>query len=129
MCQKLLEARVNEHQSPWGHTTGSGRAMRPFGFLLNHRCSNLSEPRLAMSAPKQARRTSRRRLDDQIVTLFYRAGRMRDFTAASDLLTVLETWSQRRAARLRRDRRIDGAPLERARRTLEKLKRAGLAKP
>jgi hypothetical protein len=97
--------------------------MRPFRFVLYDSCFNMSEPRFGAPVPAQARRMPRRRLDDQIETLYHRACIVQDLEAASDLLTLLEKWFQRRSARSGTDRRND-AGLRRARRELDRLTQA-----
>jgi len=97
--------------------------MRPLTNLIYRGCSNMSEPRLPAPRQPQKRRTLRRRLEDHIETLYNRARRIDDFDAASDLLGVLEAWFARRPTKVGRERRINGASLQRARRELEKWAR------
>jgi hypothetical protein len=67
-----------------------------------------------------ARRSVRRRLEDQIESLYNRSRKINDLEAASDLLALLERWFARRMAKAGQERRINGFALQRARRELNK---------
>jgi hypothetical protein len=63
----------------------------------------------------------KRRLDDDLEEVFNRACATNDLEAAADLLVLLEKWHARRSAAYGRERRINGASLERVRKELERL--------
>ena len=94
--------------------------MRSFGFLLKN-ATSLHEPRIPGPRLARINQSYRRRLDDGVEEVFHRACATNDLEAAADLLTVMEKWHERRAAKFGRDRRIDEAALQRARRELERL--------
>jgi hypothetical protein len=93
--------------------------MRPPNFLLYNACANLSTRRLPGPTPSDARKSARRRMEDQIESLYNKACKANDLEAASDLLALLEKWFARRSARAGRERRVDRAALQRVRRRLE----------
>jgi hypothetical protein len=99
--------------------------MRPWSTFRFYNCaSGMSEPRLPAPRPEDARHTSRRRMEDQIETVYNKARAANDLEAAADLLALLEKWLTRRAARLGKDRRMDRANLNRVRREMQVLTRS-----
>ena len=94
--------------------------MRTFGFLVN-RSSGLHEVRIPGARLARVNQSLKRRLDDDLEEVFNRACAANDLEAAGDLLTVLEKWHARRAASYGRERRINSASLDRARKDLERL--------
>jgi hypothetical protein len=80
--------------------------MRAFGFRTNVATSLRAPPipdaRFALSRPSH-----RRRLDDAMVAIFERACQANNLDAAAEVLTVLETWHERRSIRYGSERRID----------------------
>jgi hypothetical protein len=103
------------------HDIRQNRPMRPFGFILRGKHLNLSRPRLYAPLPVNRRRWPRRRMEDQIETLFNRACLLGNLDAAADLLALLEKWYSLGSARIGRERRINGDAMHRARRELERL--------
>jgi hypothetical protein len=95
--------------------------MRPPTFRLYNRCGTLSTIRLPGPPPTDARKSLRRRMEDQIESLYNKACKANDLEAASDLLALLEKWFARRSARAGRERRVDRAALQRVRRRLEQV--------
>jgi hypothetical protein len=93
--------------------------MRPAAFRLYKKCWSLSTPRRPDAPPADARQTLRRRMEDRIESLYNRACMANDLEAASDLLALLEKWFARRSANPGRERRVNAAALQRARRRLE----------
>ena len=94
--------------------------MRTFGFLLSKN-SGFSEPWIPGARLARIQQSLKRRLDDDIEEVFHRACTANDLEAATDLLTVLEKWHERRSASYGRERRISGAALLRTRRELDRL--------
>jgi hypothetical protein len=94
--------------------------MRTFGFLVN-RSSGLHEVRIPGARLARVNQSLKRRLDDDLEEVFNRACAANDLEAAGDLLSVLEKWHARRAASYGRERRINSASLDRARKDLERL--------
>lgn len=97
------------------------RTIRFFASIVRPgiRISGPDIPGARLSRVNQSRR---RRLDDDAEDLFHRACMAKDLEAAADMLAVLEKWHARRLAGHGRDQRIDDAPLQRARRELDRLK-------
>jgi hypothetical protein len=93
--------------------------MRPFGILIGNRAA-LHMPGTPGARLDHARRP-RRRLDDSIADIFARAVASNNLDAASDLLTILETWHRRRATKYGRERRIGDAELKAMRANLVRL--------
>jgi hypothetical protein len=94
--------------------------MRTFGFRANA-ATNLRAPprpdfRLALSRPSY-----RRRLDDAMVAIFEQACAGNNLDAAAEVLTVLETWHERRSASYGSERRIDDRHLVAMRSELKRL--------
>jgi len=94
--------------------------MRTFGFR-SHVATNLRAPpipdhRLALSRPSHSRR-----LDDAMVAIFEQACAGKNLEGAEDVLTVLETWHDRRSARYGSERRIDDRHLVAMRSELKRL--------
>jgi hypothetical protein len=102
--------------------------MRHLGFRLFSDRVSMSEPRLPAPSPPQARQSLRRRLEDQVETLYTKACINNDLEAASDLLALLENWFARRSAKFGRERRRGAVALQRARRELEQLTSARQSK-
>jgi len=98
--------------------------MRPLNFILYNGCSNMSLPTIPAARRLDARRSARRRIEDQIESLCSRACNVNDLEVASDLLALLDRWSRRRMTKVGHDQRIDGPALKRARNRLEALTRA-----
>jgi hypothetical protein len=94
--------------------------MRTFGFLVN-RSSSLHEVRIPGARLARVNQSLKRRLDDDLEEVFNRACATNDLEAATDLLTLLEKWHARRAASYGRERRINSAALDRARKDLDRL--------
>ena len=94
--------------------------MRMFGYrttaATNLRAPQIPDMRQALSKPSQ-----RRRLDDAMVAIFERACAGNNLDAAAEILTVLETWHERRAAKYGRERRIDDRHLVVMRAELERV--------
>ena len=94
--------------------------MRTFGFRGNT-TTNLRPPpipdiRLALFKP-----VHRRRLDDAMISIFEQACAGNNLDAAAEVLTVLETWHERRSARYGSERRIDDRHLIAMRSELARL--------
>ena len=94
--------------------------MRTFGFLVN-RSSSLHEVRIPGARLARVNQSLKRRLDDDLEEVFNRACATNDLEAATDLLALLDKWHARRSASYGRERRINSAALERARKDLERL--------
>ena len=94
--------------------------MKAFAFLLN-KSADLHAVRIPGGRMARLNQSLKRRLDDDLEDVFHRACATDDLESASDLLTVLEKWHERRSAHYGRERRISGAALERARRELDRL--------
>jgi hypothetical protein len=94
--------------------------MRTFGFLVN-KSSSLHEVRIPGARLARVNQSLKRRLDDDLEEVFNRACATNDLEAAADLLALLEKWHARRSAAYGRERRINGASLERVRKELERL--------
>jgi hypothetical protein len=94
--------------------------MRTFGFLVN-RSSSLHEVRIPGDRLARVNQSLKRRLDDDLEAVFNRACAANDLESAADLLTVLEKWHARRSASYGRERRINSAAIERARKDLDRL--------
>ena len=94
--------------------------MRTFGFLVN-RQSTLHEVRIPSDRLARVSQSLKRRLADDLEAVFNRACAAADLEAAADLLVVLEKWHARRSASYGRERRINSATLDRARKDLERL--------
>jgi hypothetical protein len=94
--------------------------VRPFGFLLNKGYGAVA-PRIPTGWRVRVNESFRRRLNDGIERLIDEACMANNLSVAVDLLTLLEKWYTRRAASYGRERRTDDAPLQRARRNVERL--------
>jgi hypothetical protein len=94
--------------------------MRTFGFLVN-RSSSLHEVRIPGDRLARVNQSLKRRLDDDLEAVFNRACATNDLEAAADLLAVMEKWHARRSASYGRERRINSAAIDRARKDLERL--------
>jgi hypothetical protein len=100
--------------------------MRTFGFR-SHVATNLRAPptpdfRLALSRP-----VHRRRLDDAMIAIFEQACAGNNLDAAAEVLTVLETWHERRSARYGSERRIEDKHLVTMRSELKRLVASGVS--
>jgi hypothetical protein len=94
--------------------------MRTFGFLVN-KSASMHEVRIPGARLARVNQSLKRRLDDDLEEVFARACATNDLEAAADLLALLEKWHARRSAAYGRERRINGASLERIRKELERL--------
>jgi hypothetical protein len=94
--------------------------MRSLSFQVN-RLANLRAARSYEDSTTAAAISPRRRLDDQVEEVFIRACASRDVDAARDLLNLLEKWHTRRLSRYGRERRINGASLERLRKEFDRF--------
>src|ERR1700722_1214103 len=94
--------------------------MRTFGFRSNV-TTNLRAPPMPDPRSAPSRSTYHRRLDDAMVAIFERACTGNNLDAAAEVLTVLETWHERRSARYGSERRIDDTHLVGMRAALERL--------
>ena len=90
-------------------------------FLLGKR-ANSHEARIPGARMARLNQSLRRRLDDDVEEVFNRACTSNDLEAAADLLTVLERWHERRSATYGKERRINGAAIQRVRRELDRLR-------
>ena len=95
--------------------------MRAFGFRSNV-TTNLRAPPIPDARFALPRSTYHRRLDDAMVAIFERACTGNNLDAAAEVLTVLETWHERRSARYGSERRIDDRHLVAMRAALERLR-------
>lgn len=102
--------------------------MRGFGFLVN-RTVGMHETRIPGARLARLNQSLKRRLDDDVEEVFNRACATGDLESARDLFGLLERWHGRRAARYGRERRIDSAPLERARKELDRLATLKIGRP
>jgi hypothetical protein len=94
--------------------------MRTFGFIVN-RSSTLHEVRIPGERLARVNQSLKRRLDDDLEEVFNRALATNDLDAATDLLGLMEKWHARRSASYGRERRINSAALDRAKKDLERL--------
>jgi hypothetical protein len=95
--------------------------MRTFGFRTNV-TTNLRAPPIPDARFAHSRPTYHRRLDDAMVTIFEQACTGNNLDAAAEVLTVLETWHERRSARYGSERRIDDRHLVAMRAALKRLR-------
>jgi hypothetical protein len=95
-------------------------AMRTFGFIVN-RSSTLHEVRIPNERLARVNQSLKRRLDDDLEEVFNRALATNDLDAATDLLALMEKWHARRSASYGRERRINSAAIDRAKKDLERM--------
>ena len=95
--------------------------MRALSFLLG-KSANSHEARIPGARMARLNQSLRRRLDDDVEEVFNRACTSNDLEAAADLMTVLEKWHERRSATYGKERRINGAAIQRVRRELDRLR-------
>jgi hypothetical protein len=95
--------------------------VRPFGFLLK-RSRGMAAPRIPAARQERLNQSFRRRLSDGIELLLDEACITNNLSAAADLLALLEKWHAGHPAGYGRERRINNATLQRARRDLERLR-------
>ena len=91
--------------------------MRRIGFTIGNNA--FRQP----AAPVQStvNRYSRRRLEDDIEDVFYKACAARDVERAADLVGLLERMQARRSVSYGRERRLNSGTLDRARQKLKQL--------
>jgi hypothetical protein len=94
--------------------------MRTFGFIVN-RSSALHEVRIPGERLARVNQSLKRRLDDDLEEVFNRALATNDLDAATDLLALMEKWHARRSASYGRERRINSAAIDRAKKDLERM--------
>ena len=94
--------------------------MRTFGFLSN-KSTALHDVRIPGERLARVNQSLKRRLDDDLEEVFNRALATNDLEAAADLMAVMEKWHARRSASYGRERRINSASLDRARKELDRM--------
>src|SRR5580704_2230421 len=96
---------------------GRRGTMRQVGFMV--RGNAYRPPSIPDKAPVS--HFIRRRMEDDIEDIFYKACSARDAEKARDLLGLLEKMHARRSVSYGRERRLNTATLESARRKLQRM--------